>query len=275
VANGKIKSIAISGYDLSYLVEGEGEPVLFIHGITTYSFIWRDMVPLLKDRYQVISLDLLGCGNSAKPLTTSYSLRSQAALISRFIVELGYDKVHIVGHDLGGGIGQILAVTNPELLIDLTLINSVGYDLWPVQPITVMRTPIIRQLAMATLDLGALRYVVKRGMFHKDRLTDELMELFWEPLKSKSGRKAFLHFASCLDNRNLLDIEKELCRLDLPVLIIRGDADTYLSGAISEKLHQDIPHSSLVRIASGGHFLQIDEPELLVEKMLILFNAHQ
>lgn len=273
MANRGIKSITISGYDLSYLVEGEGEPVLFIHGITTYSFIWRDLVPLLKDRYQVISLDLLGCGNSAKPLTISYSLRNQADLISQFMVKLGLGKTHVVGHDLGGGIGQILAVTNPELLIDLTLINSVGYDLWPVQPITTMRTPIIRQLAMATLDLGALRYVVKRGMFHKDRLTEELLDLFWEPLKSKSGRKAFLHFANCLDNRNLLDIEKDLCRLDLPVVILRGDADTYLSGTISERLHHDIPQSSLVKIASGGHFIQIDEPELLVKEMLILFNA--
>lgn len=265
--------IKVAGYDLAYHSEGSGTPVLLVHGITTYSFIWRNIVPLLKDNYQVISIDLLGCGDSAKPLDISYSLCHHASLLREFMQALGYEKFHFVGHDIGGGIGQIFAVNYPDILIDLTLVNSVGHDFWPVQPIITMRTPIIRQLAMATLDLGAFRLIVRRGLYHKNRLTTELMEQFRKPMKSKNGRKAFLRFANSLNNHQLVDIEDNLRQLNLPVLIIRGDADIYLSGAIAEKLERDIPGSHLVRLATAGHYIQEDEPQLVTGEMLKFFQA--
>ncbi len=253
----------IDGQLLAYHQEGSGETILLVHGITTYSFIWRRIVPLLRDRFRVISVDLLGCGDSAKPLNVPYSLPHHCHILSQFIDCLGNAPVHFVGHDVGGGIGQLFAVRYPEKLRSLTLINSVGHDFWPVQPIVAVRTPIIRQLAMASLDIGAFRLVVRRGMYHKEALTEELMEHFWKPMRNREGRRAFLHFANCLNNQHLVEIEEDLHRIKLPVHIIRGDADLYLSEAIALKLRSDIPGSILTRIASGGHFIQEDEPEVL------------
>jgi pimeloyl-ACP methyl ester carboxylesterase len=171
--------------------------------------------------------------------------------------------VHFVGHDLGGGIGQILAVRYPEMVSSLTMINTVAYDFWPVQPIIAMRTPILRQFMMAAADLGAFTLIVRRGLFHKERATPELMALFMKPMRTSEGRKAFLHFAECLDNRDLTSIAAALRRLRVPVLIVRGDADVYLSPQISERLHEQITASRLVRVATGGHFIQEDEPAWL------------
>jgi pimeloyl-ACP methyl ester carboxylesterase len=69
----------------------------------------------------------------------------------------------------------------------------------------------------------------------------ELTDYFWKPMKSKEGRKSFVHFANCLNNKHLLQIERGLRRMDLPVLIIRGDADPHLSLEISRRLHSEIP----------------------------------
>jgi len=256
----------VAGHRMAYHREGKGDVVLLVHGITTYSFIWRRVLPLLVAAgHDVIAVDLLGCGDSDKPLDIPYSLTAHAGYLKSFLDGIGVGKVHYVGHDLGGGIGQIFAVRHPELLHDLTVINTVAHDFWPVQPIIAMRTPIIRQLMMAAVDAGALKLIVKRGLFHKDRLTPELMELFMKPLRTSEGRKAFLHFAHCLDNRNLVDIAHDLRRLKLPVLIVRGDGDVYLSGAIAERLRTEIPGSRLERIATGGHFIQEDEPERLAQ----------
>ncbi len=175
----------VDGNEIAYQREGAGQPVLLVHGITTYSFIWRKIIPLLTPQYDVIALDLLGCGNSDKPLDVDYSIKSQADIIAKFIKELKLEKLHLVSHDIGGGVAQILSVNYPELIIDVTVINSVAYDFWPVQPIIAMRTPIVRQLAMATLDFGAFRLIVKRGLYYKEALTDELMEYFWEPMKTR------------------------------------------------------------------------------------------
>lgn len=257
---------------MAYRREGEGEPVLMVHGITTYSFIWRRIVPLLSKVYDVIAVDLLGCGDSDKPLDISYAVKDHAERLHEFTAKLGLGKFHFVGHDLGGGMGQILAVRHPETLYDLTMINTVAYDFWPVQPIIALRTPIIRQFLMASLDLGTFKLIVKRGIYHKDRVTDELMDLFMRPMQTSEGRKAFMHLAKCLDNRNLLEIEDDLRRLKIPVLIIRGEADPYLAATISEKLHREIPGSRLVRLPTGGHFIQEDEPEQIARETIDFFR---
>ncbi|NJK93867.1 MAG: alpha/beta hydrolase, partial [Bacteroidales bacterium] len=141
-----------------------------------------------------------------------------------------------------------------------------------VQPIIAMRTPIIRQIAMASLDIGMFELIVKRGLYHKTHLSDQLMALFWKPMKTSTGRKGFLHFAKCLDNKNLTEIENDLRQLTIPVLIIRGDADVYLSDSISEKLHSEIPNSELIRIETAGHFMQEDEPEKISASILNFIN---
>lgn len=264
----KVRYCAVDRHRLAYYRRGRGEPLLLVHGITTYSFIWQSIVPLLEKHFDVITVDLLGCGDSDMPLDVSYSLESHADRLKKFVTALEIGKCHYVGHDLGGGIGQIFAVRFPELLFDLTLINSVAHDFWPVQPITAMRAPVIRELLMGTLDWGAMKMVVKRGLFHQERATPELLEYFSRPLKSKAGRKAFLHFARCLDNRNLTMIEDDLRQLQMPVLIIRGECDVYLSPAIAERLHREIPGSRLVHIPEAGHFIQADEPEEMTAAIL-------
>jgi pimeloyl-ACP methyl ester carboxylesterase len=268
-------TIELDGYSIAYTSSGEGEVVLLVHGITTYSFIWRKIVPLLDQKYRVLTIDLPGCGNSSKQLERKYSIKNHAHLLKSFVEKLGIEKFHLVGHDVGGGACQIFAVHYPELLYDLTLINTVAYDFWPVQPIIAMRTPIIRQFAMATLDFGALRMIVRRGLYHPEALTTELMDHFWAPMKTREGRKAFLHFAASLDNNDLTEISDALRKLSLPVLIIRGDGDPYLSGLIAEKLAENIPESILVKIATGGHFIQEDEPQLIAEEMLQFFQRQK
>jgi pimeloyl-ACP methyl ester carboxylesterase len=163
----KSKICLVGGHSITYYREGEGEVVLLVHGITTYSFIWRKVFSHLTSKYDVIAVDLLGCGDSSKPLDVSYSLQDHADRLFTLVESLGIKKFHFVGHDLGGGIGQIFAVRHPAMLFDLTLVNSVAYNFWPVQPITSLRTPIIRQILMASLDLGTFKLLVRRGIYHK------------------------------------------------------------------------------------------------------------
>ncbi|MEW6653884.1 MAG: alpha/beta hydrolase [Bacteroidota bacterium] len=266
------RSVDIEGKRISYLESGEGETVLLVHGITTYSFIWDEIIPALSYKYHVIAIDLLGCGSSDKPLSESYSLTNHAELICKFLKELKIEKNHFVGHDLGGGIAQIFAVNNPGMLHDFTLINSVAYDFWPVQPIIAVRTPIIRQLVMATLDLGVFKLIVKRGVYNKERVTTEVMSKFWRPMQTQEGRKGFLHFAECLNNKNLLDISEKLHNTKLPLLIIRGDSDVYLSSEISKRLHDNINTSRLIIINNAGHFIQLDEPTKITELLISFFE---
>lgn len=267
--------ITVDGLEFAYYHEGQGEIILMLHGITTNSFIWRNIIPYFIDSYEVIVPDLLGCGQSSKRLDADYSIKNQAELMVKLIKKLKLPKVHLVCHDIGGGIGQIIAVRHPEILIDLSLINSVAYDYWPVQPINTLRTPIIRQIAMATIDMGMLRLIIRAGLHYKDRLTPELFALFEEQMENKASRKAFLHLAKSLNNKDLLEISDKLTQLSLPVLIIRGEADVFLNKVIAFKLHKNIPESQLQLIETAGHFAQIDEPEKISNLILQFFEKYQ
>ena len=90
----------IDGYDIAYRRAGAGAPVVLVHGITTYSFIWRNVIPLLAPRFDVIALDLLGCGDSDKPLDVSYSLAAHAERVAAFASALR-------GRDVGAAEGGL------------------------------------------------------------------------------------------------------------------------------------------------------------------------
>lgn len=263
----------IDGWQLAYHRFGEGEPVILVHGITTNSFIWNQVASRLSKKYDVIVPDLLGCGDSDKPMDIEYSLINHAEILKLFLEQLAVTKVHFVGHDVGGGIGQVFVVRYPDLLTDLTLVNTVAYDFWPVQPIIAMRTPIIRELTMATLDLGTLKLILRKAFYHKEKLTPELFANFSRQMETKEGRKAFLHFAKCLNNQHLLDIIDDLKKVQVPVYIVRGDEDQFLSAKISEKLHKDIPGSKLEILKSAGHFIQEDSPEELTDLLIRQFEG--
>jgi pimeloyl-ACP methyl ester carboxylesterase len=271
---GEIRKLRLGDHDLAYHRKGSGQPMVMVHGIVTYSFIWDEMADALSEHYDVIWLDLLGCGDSDKPVGVDFSIKAHAHRLKEFIDQLGIERFHLVSHDVGGGITQIYAVNYPEDLYDAVLINSIGYDFWPVQPIIAMRTPIIRQLALASLDFGVLRKILSTGLYYKERLTPDLIARFKAPFLTPEGRKAFIHYAKCLDNKHLLEIENDLRELDLPVLIVRGDADPYLSLEISAKLHDEIPGSRLIRIPTGGHFIQFDEHEFLTKIITEFIDTH-
>lgn len=269
----KPQRLRIQGHELAYHRRGRGAPLLLVHGITTYSFIWQGLFTQLAEHHDVVAVDLLGCGDSDKPLDVSYSVASHVDRLEAFTRALGWGPFGFIGHDIGGGIAQRFAVKHPERLTHAAVLNGVAYDFWPVQPILTMRTPIVRQLAMAALDLGALKLIVKRGIFHSERVTPELMADFRRPLETREGRKAFLHFAESLDNRDLTAISEDLRQTRIPFLILRGLEDVYLSGEIAHRLHQEIPGSRLVEVAEAGHFFQLDQPERLVAELHAFLGA--
>lgn len=255
---------------MAYGQRGQGDVVLLVHGITTYSFLWDPVVARLADSYRLIAVDLLGCGDSDKPLDVSYGLSAHTDRLRSFCRQLELPRLHFVGHDLGGGIGQIFATRYPDQLLDLTLINPVAYDYWPVQPITTLRAPILGQLLAATLDLGTLHLLIRRGFLHKELVDAALVETYRRPFSTPLGRKALMRFARALDARDLMQIVDRLQRLELPVQLLWGKADAYLSARIPTHLAADIPNCRRVDL-DAGHYAPLDAPDQIAGALRSFF----
>ena len=120
-----LSQIVIHGHDVSYRRAGDGEVVLLIHGLAGSSVTWRDVQPVLATSFDVIAPDLLGHGESAKPVG-DYSLGAFASGMRDFLAVLGVPSATIVGHSFGGGVAMQLAYQHPELCDRLVLVGSGG-----------------------------------------------------------------------------------------------------------------------------------------------------
>jgi 2-hydroxymuconate-semialdehyde hydrolase len=253
--------VATRGGKIACVRQGKGEPILLIHGIPTSAYLWRHVIPLLATDFAVCAMDLLGYGDSEKSPVADLSVRAQAGYTAEFLMKVGLTHATVVGHDIGGGVAQLLAVNRPELVKRLVLIDTVAYDSWPGPEIDRLKDPAWDKI-MDRIDLRkGFRAALLRGVVHKDRVTDALVEEYVRPFDGVEGRRSYLRCARALNNRDLLIRAAEVEQLSLPVLILWGEADDYQDVKFGRHLADRLAGARLVILTEAGHFLPEDQPE--------------
>ncbi|HIL30345.1 MAG TPA: alpha/beta hydrolase [Dehalococcoidia bacterium] len=111
------------GINIHYVIEGQGEPVVFIHGWPEFWYGWRRQIPVLSERYQVIVPDLRGFGYSDKPLH-GYDTKSAASDIYELVKQLGYQQISIVAHDIGVRVAYRFTLDHEEMVSRMVLLDS-------------------------------------------------------------------------------------------------------------------------------------------------------
>ncbi len=119
------KEITLHGHRVFYRSAGRGPVLVLVHGITSTSGTWSNVLPYLGERFTVIAPDLLGHGESAKP-RGDYSLGAYAVSVRDLLIALGHHRVTVVGHSLGGGIAMQFAYEYPVFSERLVVVSSGG-----------------------------------------------------------------------------------------------------------------------------------------------------
>jgi 2-hydroxymuconate-semialdehyde hydrolase len=156
--------IDLGGARLYYYAAGSrgaGEPIIFLHGFPTSSHLWRDLIPILPDGYRTVVVDLLGFGRSDRPLGRDVSIPGHAQRVIALMDALRIEYAALVGHDVGGGIAQYLAVHHPTRIARLCLIDSVAFDRWPTRDVRIAKAslPLTRHMP-ATWILTAVKHAL-------------------------------------------------------------------------------------------------------------------
>lgn len=116
----------MNGQSIAYGVTGAGPPLLLLHGYPQTRAMWRNIVPLLADRFTVVTADLRGYGESSKPPgVAAYSFRNMAADQTALMAHLGFDQFHLVGHDRGARTAHRLTLDSPDAVLSLTLMDII------------------------------------------------------------------------------------------------------------------------------------------------------
>lgn len=240
---------------------GAGEPLIFLHGFPTSSHLWRDVVPLVPDGHRIVVLDLLGFGRSDRPAGRDLSLRAHADRVLALMDALRITRAAIVGHDVGGGVAQHLAIKHPARVARMALINSVAFDDWPTREVKMAKVtlPLTRYLP-PTWILSILRTDLYRGYVEGERGSHSV-ELYIRQFSTPEGRDVLIEHILALDPGETLAFAPRLKDIVAPTAILWGAHDPFLPMTLARRLHETIPDSSLTIIPEGRHFVPEESPE--------------
>ena len=244
---------------------GGGEPLVLIHGFPTASHLWQELVPLLPEGRRVVVFDLLGYGRSDPPGDLPLDIKAHADRLLVLLDLLGINRACLIGHDVGGGIAQAVAVRAPHRVSHLCLISSVGFDDWPSREVKMARAtlPLTRHLP-ATWLLSVLKTDLARGYVDPD-LAARSIDRYVRSFSTPAGRDLLVAHLEALQPADTLEIGARLGAVPAPTAIIHGAHDPFLSIAAARRLHHAIRGSTLEIIESGRHFLPEESPDRLTE----------
>ncbi|HJR41741.1 MAG TPA: alpha/beta fold hydrolase [Gemmatimonadaceae bacterium] len=246
---------------------GAGEPVVFVHGLPTSSHLWRDVVPHMPGGHRMVVMDLLGFGRSDRPNGADLSIRGHAERTIALLDALRIERAAIVGHDVGGGIAQYLAVRFPTRVSRLALIDAVAFDDWPTRDVKLAKAslPLTRYLP-ATWILTILRTDLLRGYVDRER-GEHSLEQYVRPFITPEGRDVFVEHLLALTASDTVALAPRLEHIVAPTAIIWGAHDPFLDVSTARRLHESIPGSTLDVIPDARHFTPEESPETIASML--------
>ena len=261
---------------VAYLDQGDGPPLLLLHGCPFSCFVWRKTIPLLSARYRCIAPDLLGLGDTQTPPEADWSLPAQAATVLGLLDALRIDAAHLVGHDHGAAVAQLLAAHHPHRIRRLVITNAEAYDNWPSHQelpfLRLTQLPLVGTLVLwAWSKRPVLRLALRTGrtVHNPAVLTPELLDGYIRANFADRQRRAKTRrfLAGQLDPANqrcTLAAVAGLRRFDHPTLLIWGRDDPHFGPQWAQRLYADIPGAhQLELLPATGHLLMEEQPERL------------
>lgn len=264
-SKGRIRTFA---GDIAYLRRGQGPPLFLIHGIPTSSYLWHEVIDQLALNFDVVAPDLVGYGDSDKRLDADLSIAAQARYMVAVMESLGIHQAAVAGHDIGGGVAQLMAVDEPDRVARLILIDSVVDNNWPIPDIARLKEPAWDQILVDRDLRPGFRKGLEDGTTRAGVVTDELVNEIARPFSDQGLRRAYLRAARALNNRDLVSRSRHLQDVTAPSLILWGANDKFLEPRWADTLKHKLQDATVEIIDPGGHFLPLDRPDAVAGAIL-------
>lgn len=271
--------VEVHGSNMHYVEEGEGDPILFLHGQPTSSYLWRNIIPHLAKSGRCIAPDLIGFGKSDKP-DIEYRFFDHAKYIDGFIEKLELKNITLVIHDWGSGLGFHYANRNKDNVKALAFMEAIltvipSWDMFP---------PALKDLfqAFRTPEVG-WDMIVNKNMFIEQvlpgaivrKLSDVEMSTYREPFSDVGSRKPVWRWPNEIPiegdpadvNEAVNNYSQWLQESELPKLLFYATPGALIPAPMVEWCRQNLRNLTAVDIGQGIHYLQEDNPHTIGEEL--------
>ena len=275
------ENVLIDGKRIACGAMGEGEAVVLLHGTPSSSLIWRNVIPALASAgYRCHVFDLLGYGLSERPWDEAVdtSISGQVRILEGMLEHWRLGRIHLVAHDIGGGIAQRFGVFAPQRLRSLVMIDVVSYDSYPSQRTRQQMRAGLEALAKApdAEHREHFRQWLLSAVWNKGRLQAEVLETYLDFICGAIGQASlFQHQLRHYDPIHTMEIADRLHELGaMPVKLIWGADDCWQVADWAHRLHEAIPGSELDILEDCGHFAMEDQPEKVADLLVAFLRRH-
>jgi pimeloyl-ACP methyl ester carboxylesterase len=253
------------GQAIRYWTAGQGEPLLLIHGFPTASWDWHYLWQPLAQRFRVIACDMLGFGDSAKPVNHEYSLLEQADLQEALLAHLKVEQaVHLLAHDYGDSVAQELLARHYESRVTLASCVFLNGGLFP----ETHRPVLVQKLLLSPLGWMIGRAFSRDGLVKSfrqifgphTRPSESEMDDFWSLVESHRGPRIMHKLIGYIPERRVWRDRwvTAMQRGEVPLRVIDGEVDPISGAHMVERYRQLIAEPDTVVLPGIGHYPQIE-----------------
>lgn len=265
----------VSGGRMHYVDEGNGSPVLLVHGTPVWSFLYRNVIRRLSASHRVIAPDHIGFGLSDKPADWSYTLPDHASNLKRLVNELDLSDTTLVVHDFGGPIGLSVFLDNPERFKRVVITNTF---LWRLTDSHFTRPGRllggrVGKLLYTRLNMSA-RFFVPR-VFGEQKITKTARLHYRNALPSGNRVGPWAMAREMLKAGDWLDQQWQRADLlkSVPVSIVWGERDPTFRAEELVRWIERLPEAKVVRLLDVGHFVAEEAPDRLSDEVEELIRS--
>lgn len=257
-ADGGSRFVAIAGLRVHVRDEGQGPPVVLLHGTSSSVHTWDAWAAALRDSFRVVRFDLPGFGLTGPAADGDYSMPAYVRFVSAALDSLRVGPAIVAGNSLGGEIAWELAAREPARVARLVLVDPAGLPTGRGAPLPFrlaqlpLLGPVLSRVTPRAIVARSLREVYADDA----RVTDTLIDRIWLMARRPGSREAFVQRARTPRANDGAGLE----RITAPTLVLWGEADAWIPAALAPEFARRIPGATAVVLPGVGHLPQEEAP---------------
>ncbi|XP_057530209.1 pheophytinase, chloroplastic isoform X1 [Amaranthus tricolor] len=271
---------------IHYVVQGEGPPIVLVHGFGASAFHWRYNIPELAKKYKVYAVDLLGFGWSEKALIDYDAIIWRDQVVD-FINEIVKEPAVVVGNSLGGFTALATAASLPDKVVGVVLLNSAGQfgdpnakpdetqveanilEKFIIKPLKdIFQRVFLGFLFWQAKQPARIESVLKSVYINSSNVDDYLVESITQPATDPKASEVYYRLMSrFMSNQRKYTLDSLLSQLSCPLLLLWGDLDPWVGPTKAIKIKEFYPNTTVVNL-QAGHCPHDEVPELVNSALL-------
>jgi len=271
-----------NGTQIHYVIGGQGDPVVLLHGWPETWYAWRHVMPALAQNYTVIAPDLRGLGDSSKP-PTGYDGKTVAEDIHQLVTQLGFNTIFLVGHDIGTWVAYPYAAENPTEVEKLVIMEVPPPGFWP-PPVPLPwwfsfhQTPDVPEALVQGKEMEYLSWFYHNLALNPAAITQEDINEYVSRYSAPGGMRAGFEYYRAFPEDAIQNQNYSQTKLTMPVLAL-GAAYIPAFGGISNPtavlgMQQSAENVTGIIVPNSGHFIAEEQPQFVINQLSDFFGRN-